>query len=871
MNVRDKTIAVGSLSTNTTYTVVYTIKQISATQSRIQVYVNGTPIYTSGNIVDAVLGDTTGKPWIIGAEWDNTTLSDFMDGSIDNLTIYNYEMSSTEVSTNATALTNGTYNPGTSVYPIIGESYKTINSSASYTSDGNYITSVTDSRGNTATYDYNSTYGRLNTFRAPGETIGEATTYTYDATTDRVASVSKTVDGKTYTNSYTYDLDRLTKITHNSFDYEFTYDSFGNPYQVKVAGTTLITNAYQGNNGLLDTATYGNGAVVKYEYDNYHRVIAKKVNTVLKFEYTYDNQGNLSSVIDHAGSTAVTYSYFYDFMNRLTKVVGSNSHNMLFTFDSFGRMDSLTNVVDGTPYKNEYTYGDQYVPGQIPGQIYTVKLNGATQLSYAFDQLARLSTRMINGANNYQTSYTYLDGSGTNSTTTLLASMTNGSNAAFNYTYDANGNILTINEGTTLKATYTYDKMNQLIREDNVYSSKSIDYVYDIGGNIVSRTEYVYSSGSRGALIDTYDYGYSTSWKDQMTSYDGQSITYDTTGNPLTYRDGLSFSWANGRELAGVTNGTKIGTYTYNDTGIRTSKTYFGSTTNYYLNGSSIVRQVTGTKILDFFYDENGNLYGFKEAGAMYYYLRNGQNDIIGILNSSGVQVVSYVYDSWGNPISTTGTLATTVGADNPFRYRGYYFDSDTGLYYLNSRYYDSTVGRFINSDGLVSASSTLLGSNMYGYCENNPVNNHDESGFNWESIRKSLLKSTMTMLFVAAIAFAVVGTGGTGALVLVGGYTISGAAVAALGTAAAATAAVTSTALAVGEATYMYIRESAKKRATDAPSWAKSQRPEPGESAREFTERILNEKYGEGGWKPGAASEFNKIFKWVQRALKWK
>jgi len=750
--IRDDSYLAGTLVANTTYTVVYTIKQINANQSRVQMYVNGTPQFDDNRVINAILADTTGKPWVIGQEWDGSTASDFFDGSIDNLAIYNYEMSSTEVSTNSTALTSGTYNPGTSVYPITCEPYKSINSSASYTADGNYITSVTDSRGNTANYDYDPTYGRLNSFRAPDENSDEETDYTYDANTDLLTSVSKTVDSKTYTNSYTYDLDKLTKITHNGFDYEFTYDSFGNPLLVKVAGTTLITNTYQANNGLLDYSTYGNGAVVKYEYDSYHRVIAKKVNTVLKFEYTYDNQGNLSSVIDHAGSTAVTYSYFYDFMNRLAKVVGSNSHNMLFTFDSFGRMDTLTNVVDGTAYKNEYVYGDQYIPGQIPGQIYNVKLNGATQLSYAFDQLARLSTRTISGANNYQTSYTYLDGSGSNSTTTLLASMTNGSNAAFNYTYDANGNILTIKEGTTLKATYTYDKMNQLIREDNVYSSKSIDYIYDIGGNIVGRTEYVYSGGLRGALIDTFDYVYSTSWKDQMTSYDGESITYDSIGNPLSYRDGLIFTWANGRELTGVTNGTKTGSYTYNDSGIRTSKTYDEVTTNYYLNGSSIVRQTDGAKTLDFFYDENSNLYSFKEAGSMYYYLRNGQNDIIGILNSSGVQVVYYTYDSWGNPKSTTGTLATTVGADNPFRYRGYYFDSDTGLYYLNSRYYDSEVGRFINADECVGVSQNILGSNLYSYALNNPINYVDKVG-DWPKWIGTLIVSTLVVAAVIGLA----------------------------------------------------------------------------------------------------------------------
>jgi RHS repeat-associated protein len=332
--------------------------------------------------------------------------------------------------------------------------------------------------------------------------------------------------------------------------------------------------------------------------------------------------------------------------------------------------------------------------------------------------------------------------------------MTNGTNAAFNYTYDSSGNILTISEGATLKASYTYDKMNQLIREDNVYTSKSIDYVYDVGGNITSRSEYNYTGGVRGTLIKTYAYGYASSWKDQLETISctgtdcpvEQNFTYDTIGNPLTYRDGLSFAWANGRELATLTNNGISGTYTYNDSGIRTSKTYNGVTTDYTLNGSRIVHQDNGTTVLDFFYDENGNLYGFKEAGAMYYYVRNGQNDIIGILNSTGSQVVSYTYDSWGNPLTPTGSLASTIGADNPFRYRGYYFDSDTGLYYLNSRYYDSTVGRFINADGLVSASSTLLGSNMYGYCENNPLTHIDDSGMFFKEISMALRLTTLVV-----------------------------------------------------------------------------------------------------------------------------
>jgi RHS repeat-associated protein len=345
--------------------------------------------------------------------------------------------------------------------------------------------------------------------------------------------------------------------------------------------------------------------------------------------------------------------------------------------------------------------------------------------------------------------YTYLDGAGSNSTTTLLASMTNGSNAAFNYTYDANGNILTISEGTITKATFTYDKLNQLIREDNAYSGLSIDYVYDIGGNIVTRTEYSMTNDERSDLLRTFNFTYDTTWKDQLKSVtcsgetcptnQNTTIEYDSIGNPTTYLNGASLTWSNGRELAKFEIGNTDYQYVYNENGIRTSKKKTNgqlvTETVFYLNGSSIVRQVTGTKIMDFFYDENGNLYGFKEAGSMYYYLRNGQNDIIGIIDNTGTQVVAYTYDSWGNPIEPTGTSASTIGADNPFRYRGYYFDSDTGLYYLNSRYYDSNVGRFINADGLVTASSTLLGANMYGYCENNPIVRADLYGSSFDDI----------------------------------------------------------------------------------------------------------------------------------------
>ena len=196
------------------------------------------------------------------------------------------------------------------------------------------------------------------------------------------------------------------------------------------------------------------------------------------------------------------------------------------------------------------------------------------------------------------------------------------------------------------------------------------------------------------------------------------------------------FTWQNGRQLATASNGTNTISYQCNDSGIRTRKTVNGVTTDYYLNGSNIVTEIRGSDRLDYYYDEQGNLFGFKVNNASeYYYIRNGQNDIIGILDSTGAQVVSYSYDTWGKLVSVTETLASTIGAVNPFRYRGYYYDSETSLYYLNSRYYDANMGRFINADGVVGASTDLSSFNMFSYCGNNPVSRMDPSGLFWEEI----------------------------------------------------------------------------------------------------------------------------------------
>ena len=165
------------------------------------------------------------------------------------------------------------------------------------------------------------------------------------------------------------------------------------------------------------------------------------------------------------------------------------------------------------------------------------------------------------------------------------------------------------------------------------------------------------------------------------------------------------------------------------------------SRADYEWDGSALLAEQTGNNKILYLYDGTG-LIGFKRNGVTYTYVYNGLGDVMEILDKDGNAVVSYLYDAWGAPISITGPMASTLGAQNPIRYRGYYYDTETGLYYLQSRYYDPVVGRFLNADGYVSTGQGILGTNMFAYCGNNPVSRFDVSGCNWlDALKKTILR----------------------------------------------------------------------------------------------------------------------------------
>ena len=264
---------------------------------------------------------------------------------------------------------------------------------------------------------------------------------------------------------------------------------------------------------------------------------------------------------------------------------------------------------------------------------------------------------------------------------------------------------------------------------------------------------YAYTTGTLGTLQDTITYSYgNTGWKDQLTNYDGTAISYDASGNPTNWIGNLNTLTWTGRQLSSIAmpNNQSIN-FKYNSDGIRTYKYFIDNDEmylyqhDYMLEGSTIVGEKvyyfsyyngSWTKYKYYYYDENGSPIGMGYEGKDYYFQKNILGDIEAIYQGS-TKVVQYTYDAWGNILSVTGTLASTIGQENPFRYRGYYYDTETGLYYLQSRYYDPQVGRFINADEpatLFFKTESLIQYNLYTYCWNNYVNMFDSKGV-WPTV----------------------------------------------------------------------------------------------------------------------------------------
>ena len=527
-----------------------------------------------------------------------------------------------------------------------------------------------------------------------------------------------------------YHKKRLTKITHNGFDYTFAYDGFGNRKSVSIAGKAAVSHDYEAKNGNLLKSTYANGWEVAYTYDNLDRVTevkASKDGTSYTIgRYIYDKLGRIARFVDGQVS-GKSCTYGYDLTDRLCEAVFDDGTAYRYTYDV---NDCLVKEVQTTP-DGVRTVTRAYDADSRE----TTVICGSAKIEKTFDKLGRLSSIRRNGGK-HTTTYTYgtaADGGQTG----RIKTVKNGS-GTWEYAYDAWGNVSKATEnGSADSHTYTYDAQGQLTREYDPDKKLYLGYQYDAGGNLTEVRSYPAGAEGgpegTGTVLKTFAYG--STWKDQLASVtmEGKTrnFTYDANGNLLS--DGkYTYSWTKGSLLEKVTGDGLEAVYTYDASGIRTSKKVNGITTEYLTAGGSVLSEKKNGVWQHYLYDGSGQLMAIRYKGADYYYVRNGLMTITGLVDANGASVVNYFYDSWGNMLNITGSMAASLGKDNPYRFKGYYYDEETGMYYLKSRYYQPEICRFISADDIsimLDNPMSLWDKNLYVYGDNDPVNKKDDDG----------------------------------------------------------------------------------------------------------------------------------------------
>ena len=520
--------------------------------------------------------------------------------------------------------------------------------------------------------------------------------YVYNQATGNLDSETNRLD---VTTTYKYN-DVGAKIQEKFDIYEFNYIPHGELESVKVSGKTKVSYSYDDENKLL-SESYANGDTVRYEYDDNGNLARQYHNddTSPYVTYSYNTNNELTQKIN--SDTGLKYVYGE---NNSVSVYKISDNTLVQSYTEDVTEANEENGIEAKTDVTESHFGDTY--------SYTTKDNS---ISYQYGD-----NSLTFSAKSNDKSQTVSDSVKLNGTTAVESK----------YSYDENGNVLTKSYGKSTSIANTYDSKNRIT--STAYAGKTTNYTYDSNGQLVSANDDTYTYDIRGNITSktesgtTATFNYSnSSWKDELTAVNGTPLTYDESGNVLTYGN-KKFTWNTGRNLESIVDGNNKYSYTYDENGIRTSKTVNGKTTYYNTKDGVILSQTDGTNTMYFQYDSNGTPLGFIWNGTQYFYMTNQMGDVISITDANGTIVGNYEYDAWGKVL----TADSSIAQQNPLRYRGYYYDNETGYYYLQSRYYDSNICRFINADSAIYLNKdSLIGINLFSYCKNDPINMMDING----------------------------------------------------------------------------------------------------------------------------------------------
>lgn len=605
--------------------------------------------------------------------------------------------------------------------------------------------------------DKNGNYPQEKAIYLPGTDVvssikhpsGQVMVYGYDFNTGLMTEMASDANGQDNATQYGYVANYLVSLAHHGVKLSYVLDNKGRKISTKLNGAELAVSKYEDNysdgtvtNGQKVTTTFADGFKSVTITDKDGDLISTTTNDGDSIVYEYDDRDRLVKVDRNFGEETVTTAYNAEdqIVSNEYKVDGMTTREDI-TYDDHGRVAAKTET-DGSVVT---TTAFEYAEGK-EDQIKAVSI-GDTKHRFEYDALGRVTRKELLDSERplVDESIEYLR-YGENSLDLVKEHDVRIGDAisTTEYEYDVSGNITSIKRDE-YETRYQYDELGRLVREDNPVLDKTVVYKYDAGGNILLKKEYKYSLEDRlySPTITSYTYA-SKGNKDQLINFNGEKISYDVMGRPTTIGD-HKLAWNKKGKLIGYDDIA----YTYGLNGIRTSKTVDGVKTTYSLLNNKILAEKSDGKEIIYRYSSD-KLIGFAFNGVEYIYERNIQGDVLRIYRKDSLSLVAeYHYDAYGNHEVINHT-DEKIGDVNPFRYRGYYFDVETGWYYLNARYYSSAMGRFISPDELSildETKSQINGLNLYMYCGDNPVMNVDPSG-----------NFFLTALLIGVIAGAAIG-----------------------------------------------------------------------------------------------------------------
>ncbi len=647
-------------------------------------------------------------------------------------------------------------------YEIKSIKYNTLDTSSKLytekeTNDIGQVISELDVLGKCkSTYEY---LAGTNTVCSKLSPNGSKLSYGFSPENGQDSITMSTEDGEENSTQRFYTNGLLTQVISGDNVYEYTYDHKGRETSVSINGQLHISYSYEdritenGKTVNKVTATYANGDNVTVTED-----LDGNVLSVNKRPYDYDALvvENRTKLLDpNASQIELNITNEYDDKHRVIKKMDSSVNDCVFSEYEYDEQDRVTSYSreatfgSSLPFEEEYSYNSH---GNVTER--TVRFNngrtdtttceydeqtqklkaftcaGSTRIEPKVDCLGRNRGKTVSwlGTKVYSEDITYLKHGDHATNMPLTISYGNNTENGFivkdriKYKYDEMGNICEAYENGQFVTEYKYDALGRLVRENNKKLGKTFVFSYDNKGNILTRTEYAFTLKDddfiKEATGEVFEYVYSG---EKLVSYNGESFEYDDIGNPTTYR-GNTLTWRFGRRLTSFGSNT----FDYSAEGKRIKK---NDISYIYDSQGRLFSQSNG---IEFFYDESSLPIAFAYNGEVYYYKKDLLGNVIEILDTTGTAVVRYTYDAWGNHTVIDYT-DFDLGSVNPIKYRSYYYDTETGLYFLQTRYYDPQIGRFINIDDISYLDpKTINGLNLYSYCGNNPITRIDACGCDW-------------------------------------------------------------------------------------------------------------------------------------------